>query len=281
MKWACKLAAKLVLSRLPLPYRLWQSFGLFRHGRMDTHDYSMRVFRLHMERAFPQGLPAGATVLELGPGDSIASAIIARAAGASRVWLVDVGAFANPDVGFYRALAERLREQGLVPPDISQASNLTDILCSCNAEYLTDGLASLRVLPHGCIDFVWSHSVLEHVRKASLGETLRELRRILKPGALTSHNIDFQDHLGGALNNLRFSEDIWESAFFANSGFYTNRVPAVAMHREFREAGFDILKEGFGHWPALPTSRAAMHADFRRFRDEELSCCTSHVLMRA
>jgi hypothetical protein len=27
------------------------------------------------------------------------------------------------------------------------------------------------------------------------------------------------------LNNLRFSERIWESEFMAKSGFYTNRIP--------------------------------------------------------
>ena len=77
-------------------------------------------------------------------------------------------------------------------PDFSMAASFEDILRICNAEYLTNGVSSLRQIASGSIDFVWSHSVLEHVRKNELGTVLQELKRILKPGSLSSHNIDFR-----------------------------------------------------------------------------------------
>lgn len=280
MNWALKIAAKIVLSRLPIPYAWWQSIGLFRHGRMDHAEYALKIFRLHSNRAYPQGLPPGATVLELGPGDSIASAIIAAAHGASQTWLVDAGDFARRDAHFYMMLALDLARHGLPVPDLTQAASFEDILEACNARYLTGGLRSLKEIPDGTVDFVWSHSVLEHVRRREMADTLCELFRVIKPGAYTSHNIDFQDHLAGALNNLRFSERWWESPLFADSGFYTNRIPAVVMHEMFRQTGFELIQEQFGRWPLLPTPRGALSAEFAGFRDQDLISRTSHVLLR-
>lgn len=280
MKWAFKIAAKLLLARLPVPYTFWKSLGVFRHGRMDSAEYPMKIFMLHVGRAYPRGLPPQSVILELGPGDSIASAIIGCAYGVKRAYLVDVGNFASKDVSFYRSLADDMRERGVNAPDLSCAASFEDILRICSAKYLTNGIVDLRQIPSGSIDFIWSHSVLEHVRKHELEAMLLELKRILKPGALSSHNIDFQDHLDGALNNLRFSENIWESSFFAESGFYTNRIPAVRMHDMFRMAGFQVMEEAFGQWPAFPTPRRAIHADFQQYSDGELINRTSHVLLR-
>jgi SAM-dependent methyltransferase len=280
MIWALKIFAKIVMARLPVSYRLWKAMGIFRHGRMDAAGYSARIFKLHADRAYPNGLPRGAVILELGPGDSIASAIIATAHGVARSYLVDVGSFASKDVDFYQALAASLEQSGLQSPDLSQAASFEDVLQHCNAEYMTTGLSSLKSIPSASVDFVWSHSVLEHVRKHELADVLKELKRILRPNGFASHNIDFQDHLAGALNNLRFSESVWESSLFAQSGFYTNRIPAVTMHRMFRDVGFKIQREEFGQWPQLPTQRGALHSDFKTYRDEELMNRTSHVLLR-
>jgi SAM-dependent methyltransferase len=268
------------LARLPVPYALWRSLGLFRHGRMASGAYPLKIFKLHADRAYPGGMPPGLTVLELGPGDSIASAIIGAGYGVKRTYLVDVGDFTSKDVSFYKLLAANLVAQGLNAPDVASATSFEGVLRACNTQYLTNGLASLKQIASDSIDFAWSHSVLEHVRKQEVADVLRELRRVLKPGAYASHNIDFQDHLDGRLNNLRFSEGLWESPFFADSGFYTNRIPAVVMHDMFKAAGFEIEAEGFGRWPALPTPRRSMHADFGRYQDEELINRTSHVLLR-
>lgn len=279
MTWAFKILAKLMLARLPIPYGIWQNLGLLRHGKMDEAGYSSRIFKLHVDRAFPNGLPSKATILELGPGDSIASAIHAAGFGVERIYLVDVGNFARRDVDVYKSLAETVIKQGGRAPDLSTARTFDDILKICNAVYLTGGLASLRELPAASVDLVWSHSVLEHVRKHEFAETMSELKRVLKPDGRASHNIDFQDHLEHALNNLRFSENIWESEFFVSSNFYTNRIPAVRMHAMFREAGFSILQESFGRWPILPTPREALHPDFQIYGDEELLNRTSYVLL--
>lgn len=281
MKWAFKIIAKLLIAKLPVPYAFWKSIGVFRHGRMDSADYPIKIFNLHMNRAFPLGLPRGSVILELGPGDSIASALLGFASGAQLTYLVDVGSFARKDVAFYRALAAEMARKGFLAPNLTAARSLEDILQACNAQYLTEGIFSLCTIPSKSVNFLWSHSVLEHVHKHELGTLFGELRRILKPGALSSHNVDYQDHLDFSLNNLRFSEKLWESPFFGKSGFYTNRVPAVRLHKLFREVGFEILQEAFGKWPVLPIPRSSMHRDFQAFTDEELLNRTSRVLLKA
>lgn len=245
---------------------------------MDQVEYALKIFRLHKDRAFPKGLPSGAIVLELGPGDSVASAIIAAAHGTKRVWLIDNGNYARKDIDFYKTLASDLIKIGLPAPDLSHASSFDEILTICNAEYLTYGLHSFSKIQDNSVDFIWSHSVLEHVRKHELEHTLKEIFRVMKPSARASHNIDYQDHLSKALNNLRFSEKVWESHLFADSGFYTNRIPAITMHKLFKEIGFKLVEEQFGTWKVLPTPRKKLAKEFLFYSDQDLSRRTSHLL---
>lgn len=280
MNWRLKIAAKVILSRLGIPYDGWRKLGLFRLGRMDRPEYAFQVFDLHVLRAFPDGRLDGKTVLEIGPGDSLASAVAARAHGAAETLLVDAGAYASRDVDLYRAVAAALTGRGQTPPDLSGATTLEDVLARCSARYLTTGVDAFAGLPDASVDLIWSHSVLEHIPLKQLPRLMAEMRRVLKPEGRMSHNIDFQDHLSHGLNSLRFSEAAWESPAMANAGFYTNRVRAGAMHAMVRQAGFEIVQEDFGRWPAPPIARRDLDPAFRQLSDDELSIATSHLLAR-
>lgn len=280
MRWALKIAAKLLLSRLHIPYDLWRRLGLFRHGRMDTPQYVLRVFRLHSQRALGEASLQGKTILEIGPGDSLASVLVGCACGAKQTILVDVGAFARHDIGFYQEIADGLRQEGLAVPDIGAIRSVEGLLSFCNGQYLTEGLKSFAGIETGTVDFLWSHSVLEHIPKAEIVPLFKEFRRILRPDGLMSHNIDYQDHLERSLNSLRFSESVWETPLFRNSGFYTNRVRALDLHRHVREAGFTILDEGFGKWPDLPVAREKLDPMFREAELDNLLIRTSCLLAR-
>ena len=120
---------------------------------------------------------------------------------------------------------------------------------------------------------------MEHVPVKDIHAILSECYRVLKKGGVLSMNIDYQDHLAYSLNNLRFSEKTWESDLFAQSGFYTNRIPAVIMHQKMRAQGFKILEENFGKWPCLPIPRDALDEDFRKFSNDQLINRTSSILM--
>lgn len=277
--WWAKIGAKLVLSRLPFGYAVWRRLGLFRHGDMDTSEYAIRVFHSHVEKAGLTGRLHGKTVLELGPGDSIASAIIAAAHGAKAI-LVDAGRFVRADTAPYLQLARVLTESGLTPPELSACRDIDEVLQRCNARYLTEGLRSFRHIETKSVDLIFSQAVLEHVRRRDFLATMRECRRILKAAGVCSHQIDLRDHLGGALNNLRFSENVWESEFFATSGFYTNCISYSQMTDLFVQAGFELDVTGVRRWLVLPTPRHRLAKRFQQLSDEELCVSEFDVLLR-
>jgi hypothetical protein len=281
LPWWAKVGAKLVLSRLPARYRLWQRLGLFKHGAMEDPAYVWASFVRHWERSdfAGKGRP-GFTCLELGPGDTLSSCLLARAHGAATCHLVDSGPFARADMTPYRQLEAWLSGRGLPLPPAACDGDLTSMLRAVGGVYGTRGLASLREIPTASVDWVWSQAVLEHVRLAEFLPTMRELRRVLRTGGVCSHTVDLKDHLGGALNNLRFAEPTWESGWMAGSGFYTNRLRFTRMCELFAEAGFAVEVVVKDTWDALPTPRGKLAAPFAALPDDELRVRGFQVLLR-
>jgi SAM-dependent methyltransferase len=276
--WWGRIGLKLLLARVPVGYQLWRRLRVFRHGAMHDPAYALAVFRAHFARA---RLPAGPFVaLELGPGDSLASAVIAAAHGAVRTHLVDVGRFASGDLRIYRDLCCYLRHQQLEPPDLGSARDIAGLLSACYATYGTRGLESLREIADSSVDFAWSHAVLEHVRRDQFAAFVRETRRVMRPGGVCSHQIDLQDHLGGGLNNLRIASRWWEADWMARSGFYTNRLRMGEILREFESSGFVVRAVSATRWAALPTPLTALAPEFRRHEPAELLVKTFAVELR-
>ena len=273
--WWAKIGAKLILSRLPISPRLWQKLGLFSPGFMLDPDYAIEVFRSHYERAGSP--PPGFTYLELGPGDSLATAAVAWAHGAAAGWLIDAGAYAARDMAAYRPLFKRLVElsDSLHLPRqatvLQNASTLEAFLEATHCTYREDGLNGLRAVPDASVDFVLSQATLEHVPRAEFRATIGELHRLMKPGARASHQIDFKDHLGGSLHNMRLSERLWEKPWFARrSGFYTNRLRLSEVIAAFTAAGFTVEIASRNQWDAAPLPRNRLARAFRNLSDDDL-----------
>ena len=275
--WWSKIAAKLLLSRLPVSYEHWKKFALFQHGAMEQPAYAYEVFKRHFDQV---KLEPGFVSLELGPGDSLFSALLSHAFGGSACYLVDNGRYAIRDIRPYEEMETFLSQKGLPVPNLLNLQSLEEFLLSCNASYLTSGLSSLRSLPDKSVDFVWSNAVLEHVRRAEFIETLQELRRVIRNNGICSHRIDLKDHLGGALNNLRFPEPVWELDFMAKSGFYTNRIQFFQMLELFRQARFEVEVVEVNRWSKLPTPRTKLAKEFRHKREEELCVSGFSVLLK-
>ena len=270
MKWVLKVVAKLVLSRVPLSYRAFSKLGMFRHGRMNKSAYAERVFFGHAEKIGGPGAFAGKVCLELGPGDSLASAILAHALGAEAIYLVDVGPFAETDVAVYRAIIRDLARQGHSVARLQDVADVPELLARTNATYLTEGLASLRSIPDQSVDIIWSQAVLEHIRVHEVSQVLQEMRRVMTPSGVMSHRIDYKDHLGGSLNNLRFPGKLWESEFMARSGFYTNRIRNSEFLGLIEDAGFELTEVRPGRWDALPIPRKRLAAPYRSLAEDDL-----------
>jgi len=270
MPWYLKVLAKIFLARLPFGYAMFRRVGVFRHGDMDSAGYAINVFRVHHERVVERGLGESFVALEIGPGDSVASAILAQGAGASETILVDAGPFATREMSFYRGVATAALEHGYATPATLNFDSLESLLNSCHARYLASGLDAFQDVKSDSVDFIWSHAVLEHVRAAELPDLIAESFRVLRPGGIASHRVDLRDHLGGELNNLRFSDRVWESRLMSGSGFYTNRVRYVEMIDLFRDVGFSVEVVSVDRWSVLPLPRREMSERFRRFSDDDL-----------
>lgn len=275
--WQLKFAANLVLARLPFRYRLWKRAGVFDLGGMSRPQYALDAFRRHFISAAFARKNQNFTALELGPGDSLFSGLIARTFGAGHTYLVDVGPFASTDLEPFRKTACFLRELGLHPPDLTGCSTFRDAANACGLEYLTGGIASLRAIPSASIDFSWSHATLAHIRRDAVLPTLIELRRIQCPDGIGAHHTGFGSVLGGGKNDVRFSERVWESSFIANSGFYTNRIHCEELLRLFRIAGFEPHVVCRSYWKNLPIPRRKMAAPFCNLSERDLRLATIDV----
>lgn len=280
LPWWVKMGAKLGLARLPVPYAFWKQIGIFRHGDMVVPERAIAAFESHFASAITRAeLRDGFNSLELGPGDSVLSGFVARSFGAGKAWLVDAGPFAETGVENCRRLLEVLAARGKPLSGVT-ADTLTQAMEQANVVYLTEGTRSMADIPDASIDFAWSQVVLEHIHREDFPALMRELRRVMKPDAIGSHSIDFRDHLGGSLNNLRFADEQWESDKFRRSGFYTNRIRPREMIGLMRSAGFTVEVIDEQRWAALPLPRDRMAPQFATFADEDFMVCEIRVVMR-
>ena len=285
-----RITIKIVLARLPIPYGFWKRLRIFEHRDMNQPQRALDNFLEHavmavvldMKSQLPQLKVKGDgfTVLELGAGDSLFSAVVARLLGSLRSWLVDVGAYAATYMAAYVGLFNLLRYKGLALPLDTEPMVLADVLKACGGKYLTQGVGSLAQVPKASIDFCFSNAVLEHIPKGDFNKLADELLRILKPNGVCVHRVDLKDHLGGGLNNLRFSEAMWEGALFRNSGFYTNRIRFGEMVALFEAVGFECSLPRIVRWEKLPLSRLELDASFRQFPEEDLLVSGFDIVLR-
>jgi SAM-dependent methyltransferase len=192
--------------------------------------------------------------------------------------LVDVGRYANEDLQLFAAAA---RDSGVDPITVDRWSSVGEALRDLNAVYLTDGLNSLRSIPDGSVHFVFSHAVLEHVRKGEYADFVGEMRRVLVPGGIASHQVDLRDHLSAGLNNLRFPDWIWEKPLFAEAGFYTNRLSCSEHLQTFENAGFQLISVTRQTFDRKPIERRSLARQFSDRTDEDLAVLGFHLVAAA
>ena len=280
--WRLKILFKIFYSTLRIPYSISKKLGINKWGKMDQYQYSQHIFWGHIKNASKHVNVIHPSLMEIGCGDCLSTSVYSKFLGAKSVCLVDAGEYATKDLNVYKNLFEKMSEDSQSSPEIDWQKICTfdDFLKAFNTKYMTNGLRSLNSIPDNSFDYIFSHSVLEHVRLVELGPMIKEIYRVLKPGGVMSHNIDYKDHLANSINHLRFSEKIWESSLFIKSSFYTNRVPAIEMHKLFAELGLDFLYEGFGKWNPLPLDKTLLDKSFRPYADSNAIVPTSSFIAK-
>ncbi len=282
--WWLRISIKIILSRLPFSYRFWRKINLFRHGDMHLPARALETVLAHAKSAdvldfengqykFKSFSDNSFNVLELGPGDSLFSGLISYSLGASKIWLVDAGKYADPNIKSYREMIDHLVNSGYSLASLANLSNFDEFLLLTKTSYLTEGIRSLKTIPDNSVDFCFSNAVLEHVDESEFDLLISELKRILKKNSSSCHRVDLKDHLGGGLNNLRFSKKLWESHFFKKSGFYTNRIRFSSYLKKFSESGFIIETPRIDRWDKVPIS-------IKNLSDDFISCSSDDLIVK-
>ena len=95
-------------------------------------------------------------------------------------------------------------------------------------------------LPAETFDIIYSQAVMEHVQDPE--RCVRQLARLLRPGGVTSHQIDLRDHRGTdrPLEFLVHSDRAWRLAMSHRQ--FTNRWRRSDWVAAFEGAGFRIVE---------------------------------------
>jgi len=261
--WWVKFSFKIATGALGLGPLLHKA-GVYSHGTKSV-ERDFNVFSKHFDAVRSLLPEKDFAVLEIGPGYSAASAVFATYYGATHTYFVDQGMYIRKE-------SEREAKQFL-KQKFDRAPESVEYTC------LDGGTASLKELSDNSVDYIFSNSVLEHVRKDEMLPLLKECRRILTTGGVCSHWIDFKDHLGASLHSLRFSEKFWEGNLVGNAGFYTNRSRLSQLQELFEEAGFSCKIIKTAEFPKMKLRRSQFSTEFRDMSDKDMATAGCHVIL--
>lgn len=277
---------------LPWRLRLFIHEFLVKHPRFDVdvikqkktdYDYNLTVFENHIKKMKIRSLE-GTTMVEMGPGDSLTHAAIAYDRGVEKTYLLDIADLASANrlvsTDEIDKMCVDLKLKNIKVFDSQSNVTMLSFMKQLNAVYLIDGLRSYYEVPTESVDFIFSQAVLEHVRLRIFEDTIKETYRMCKHGAICSHEVDFSDHLGGKLNHLRFSADIWEDELHTAMPNYVNRLGLSRMLEIFLKCGFEIVDVEKGLFDKPQIDRVYLDSEFREWSDDELLISCAWIVVK-
>lgn len=226
----------------------------------------------------------GRCVLEVGTGHVPLLPLAMWLMGAGRVITIDLNRYVELELveetlAYLRRHREELVSRFgplLQPGRLAALRRPEDLLAAI--EYQAPADAAATGLAAGSVDLHCSYTVLEHIPPSALQRILAESRRLLAPGGLAVHCVDYSDHFShgdarlSAIHFLRHSERTWR--WLAGHRFmYCNRLRHPEMQALFEAAGLVLQAVDPQHdervareLPQLP-----LHADFRHWPPEVLA----------
>jgi SAM-dependent methyltransferase len=206
-------------------------------GRVDNYSGSMTAdvpSRVkHARSVFDRytslgGIPSldGASVLELGPGDSLAIGLLFAAAGAARVVCLDKFRYHHDNTAFLAPLG--------IDPSLAGR-----VEARCGAD-----IEDANLKPES-FDLIVSNAVLEEI--PDLDASLAAMEHVLRPGGVMLHQVDLSDYgMFSArgfhpLEFLTIPDSVWSG--MTNSCGGPNRKPLSFYRSKLAGLGFlvDVL----------------------------------------
>lgn len=288
---------------------------LFRGGTRgsDSARYCYAVWLRHLVRTGV--MPRNATVVELGPGDSVGMGLAALLSGARRYVAIDVVRHADVDhnLAVLDALVGLFGRREPVPgddefpairPDLDSdvfpgtildpvmmranlaADRVAAIAAALRGEgpdgdppvRYVDPAAAADLIPGGSVDWVFSQAVLEHVD--DLPGVYQACYDWLKPGGLMSHQIDFESH-GTAREwngHWVYPGLVWR-LLRGRRPYLLNREPCATHLALMTESGFEIVAVERHRRPSR-LRRDQLAGRFRGIAEDDLTTASAFVVAR-
>ena len=205
----------------------------------------------------------GAVVFELGTGYRLNVPIALWLMGAEKIYTVDLNPYLKWEliVKDLRTLSDKrsavsdlLGQEHLDQSrwtmfieNVDELDSLEKVLLFFNIEFKAPANAEKLEIEESSIDIHLSNDVLEHIPPDTIASILFEAKRMLRPGGVCVHMVDFTDHFShsdksiSAINFLRFSDEEWEK-IAGNRFMYMNRLRVDDIKALFAHVGFSLRK---------------------------------------
>jgi SAM-dependent methyltransferase len=235
------------------------------HAEPDTAErtadeeavYAQSVYRRHRDALTSHG-PLAGSLLEIGPGDSLTVSGLFLKAGVTSAASIDI----KPARGNIAAEAARILG-----------------IDAGRVEYVHPASIEHAPFPDGSFDIIISQAVMEHVRSPM--RALAEISRLLRPGGLTSHQIDLRDHRDFAqpLAFLRYPGVVWRAATSHRTP--TNRWRRSDFVDGFNRVGLEVLSSEATETVAVGEDEVRrLGRPFREKTTEDLGVLGVHIVAR-
>lgn len=263
MDFRVKCALQQIFSYVPGGRHLNYLMQRYVTRTLPLSDDALAEYRLaarrHLDsyRHWVGGTPQ--SVLELGSGQHLASAIFLALEGCPSVRATDVKPNARP--ALVKDVLRRLK-----------LSALEDIGVAYSAPY--------RGQHADRFDMIISDSVLEHVRREELPGLLRSCREQLKPRGICSFSIDYGDHwaqFDSSLtrhNYMKFSAGEWR--LYNPPLQYQNRLRHSDYEKLFADAGLAIVSSDL---TVMPPPQFRLAEEFRSYTTNDLSVVAAYFVL--
>ena len=277
--------------------------------------YCYRVWIKHLSLLWQAGMRTLPTaVAELGPGKSLGTGLAALLSGAERYAAIDVVRHASvaTTAPLLEPMAELFRERAPCPPrgfpdysdvldarlfpsqiltderlgralDTARVAEIGDAARRLDAKeqhpwlrYATRGDSA--AVTEGKVDLLFSHVVL------GLAQDLEAMyeccARWLKPGAWTSHLVDFTSHnITSAWNgHLQYSDAVWR-VIAGQRPFFPNRVQLSGHLALMEKYGFEVVSVQRSRGTD-GIERSQLAPRWRDISEDDLTCAHAFIVAR-
>lgn len=299
MNWQAKCVIDSTKALLPFQSRLRRLKDRVTPYKSDVGD-NLHTIRqgLRQVKWVTESLDLkGACVLEIGSGWEPLIPILYSLAGASKVFLTDLNVLLRPSsfeaaLESLRGQRETLRNQFDLDPSLldhalraDAGTSMEDRLRELRLVYMAPCDCRKLGLPTASIDVVTSRACLEHVPPDVIQDIFYESFRLLRPGGVACHTVDYSDHWEhydkrlSRVSFLKYSEATFRWTYI-NPLNYQNRLRHPEYIEMLQKSGLRLLREEHKLDQAsllrLPDMQVAER--FHRFSPEELATIDGWLL---